>query len=245
MKELLSIFADQCVPIVSDQVEQHLKSRAWSAARDAWKSAHDDVAVTKLLGLAQTQALESLGRRIDETQDREMYDQIRKNSGNRVSYVDQYLKSAPLGRMRKAVSAYKAYLDRVNGPLDLKLVLQQIDWGEARNNETHEVRVTVDGKPLIEASLTAYRHKRTGQVGSAADIHKTPSDEIRIQVKAIQKAWIIGWDHDAGSAEYTGTVSGLKNGKALDLVAPDHTNRATFVVTGFPEEPQLPAWGDD
>ena len=245
MKELLGIFDNQCVPIVTDQVEQDLKSRAWSAARDTWKSAHDDVAVTKLLGPAQLQALESLGRRIEEAQDRGMYDQIRKNPGNRGNYVDQYLKSASLGRMRKVVSAYKTYLDQINGPLDLKLVLQQIEWGDARNNETHEVRITVDGKPLIETSLTACRLSRTGQVGPAAEIHKAPFDEIRIQIKVVQKAWVIGWDHDAGTGEYTGTVSGLKNGKKLDLVAPDHTNWATFVVTGFPEEPRLPEWGEN
>jgi hypothetical protein len=245
MKELLGIFATQCVPIVSDQVERHLKSRSWSLARDTWKSAHDDVAVTKLLGVAQTRALESLGRRIDEVQDRDMYDQVRKNSGNRRSYVDQYLKSAPLGRRRKSVSAYKAYLERINGPLDLRLVLQQIDWGDARHKEKHEVRVTVDGKPLIGANLTASRHSRTGQVGQPAKIYKAPSDEIRIQVKVAQKAWVVGWDHDAGTGEYIGTVSGLKNGKTVDLIAPDHTNRATFIVSGFPEEPPLPAWDDN
>jgi len=244
MKELVDIFAEQCVSIVRDQVEQDLKSRTWSAARNKLKSARDDMSVTKLLGLAQIQALESLGHKIDETQDRDMYDQIKKNRGNPGSYVDQYLKSAPLGRMHGAILAYKGYLDRMNGPLDLKLVLQQIDWGDARHNETHEVRVTVDGKPLIEASLTAFRHTRTGQVGAAADIHKAPSDEIRVQVKVTQKAWIVGKDHDAGTGEYTGTVSGL-NGSTLDLAAPDHTNKATFIVTGFPEKPHLPAWNEN
>jgi hypothetical protein len=126
----------------------------------------------------------------------------------------------------------------------LKLALSQIDWGDAWHHYKHEIHVTV-GDKHIEGTAVAVAHGRTGPVGEPLTIQKRLSDPIKISVELVCKAWvwIVGRDAAAGSAEFEGTVESL-NGKTVDLPSPTHVNKATFTLSGIPEEPKLPTWGE-
>lgn len=238
-------FATSAVASIEERCRGYTKSRLWAQAREAVSVPLNDQSVVKLLGAVQIRKLNALRNDVDSSEDRDLYDQILRFRPQCRDQVTQYLRSASTGRMKKPVETYQAYLNQMDGKLDLKLELSQLEWGNAWDGWEHDVRVTVDGKTAIEGHATAKRYARTGKVGEPVAVLKNPKDSIRVRVTLVRRGSYnpLKWSSvEVGSGEYTGTVRDL-NGKTIELPASDHTNKASFVVDGIPLEPTLPAWG--
>jgi|GEM_PF-1650086 len=242
-------FASRCVPTVTEEVELNLASHVWAPAREAWEKAYNDDDVKKLLPDEQIEALKKLESRINAEEDKYKYEQIKTNRGGTGvrSYVDQYLDTVRSGRMVEAVSKYKAHLDRMDGPLKLKLALEGIDWGKgAADGYVHAVTVKVDGTPRIEQDVKAHPLKHSGRIGDPIEIEKSRTQPVSIAVKVVRKpTWIWG-QADAGEGDIIiPRVEDLLLGKEVGLAGDGQTHKATFKVTGFPPEPPLPPWGEE
>ena len=246
-KELEKDFATRAVPAIEERCRGYTKSRLWAQAREAVSVPLKDQFVVTLLGAERIRKLNALRDEVDSSEDRDLYDQILRYRPQCRDQVAQYLRGAPTGRMRRQVEAYQTYLNQIDGKLDLKLELYQVEWGNAWDGWEHDVRVTIDGKSAIEGHATAKKNARTGKVGEPVAVLKNLTESIRVRVTLVRSGSYnpLRWSSvDVGSGEYTGNVRDL-NGKTIEIPASDHMNKASFVVEGIPSEPTLPAWGTE
>jgi len=247
LKELAQDFATHAVPIIQEQSRSYSNNRQWGQARKIVNEVASDPACTSPLGPTGLLRLRAIRDEVDKSEDKDIYDQILGSKPSCRDQITAYLKLSPPGRMKKHVDEYQAWLVQKAGILELKLVLSQVDWGDADNNYRHDAHVTVDSTGKIDGSVVAVSHGQTGSVGEPLTLHKRLTDPINVNVKLVREGyWPWEGDKDAGSADYPGTVEGL-NGKPIVLPcsAQSKANQVSFTLSGIPGEPNLPKWGEE
>ena len=140
--------------------------------------------------------------------------------------------------MTRYVSRYQQHLNLLANPLDLKLVLDNINWGKGCRKS--DLFVTFNGKTIIEkAGFSPAEGGTSSQLGSTLFRAKL-SDIVKIYAKVTCASF---WSKTTGEVNWEGTVGSLR-GLRLRLDSKDADNSSiTFTLSGLPEEPILPAWG--
>jgi hypothetical protein len=187
---------------------------------------------------------------IGNDEDKTRYNEILRYKPKCEDQITAYLKAADIPhRMKRSVERYNAYLAQIREPLDLKITLSQIEWGDCYRGwiwgYEHLVRVTVDGDKLINGTVFPESHKPTRQVGDPLTVRKRLGDTIKLRISIVRKGWWLGQgDADAGQGEYEGALENL-NGKTIDCPSQGQVNKVTFTLSGIPAEPDLPKWGEE
>jgi len=240
-------FRERVLEVLESACRDFMGRNLWSRARDLINEARNSQTLVEYFQSAQHQKIDDLLTEIDRSEDQYLYSQVRKY--RKRDSVSSYLNNAPLGTMRRYVEEYKDYLDALNGPLNLRLVLNEIQWGDAWDGWKHEIQVIVDGRTMIQRDdLKARARGRTSRIGGPIPLHgKRLNDQIRVRVRLIRVRTGVRLPYardqrrNAGVGDYVGCVDNLDD-YTLNLKAEDHANTASFALQGIPREPELPEW---
>lgn len=234
--KLAGDFRQRAVREITGYINEKSRQKLWGPARNILQQALDSPRLVAQLGAAQIRELQNLQGGLDQAEDMELYAQLVKYRD--LERAGQYLKYAPLNKMAPAVSRYQQYLLRQSNPLELKLVLAQISWGEGCRRGG--LQVTLNGKSILEkADLGPVEGTVSAQLVSASFREKL-SDLAKLQARITCASW---WSEESGEGNWEGAVGSL-DGLRLQLEGKAGGERAiTFRLSGLPEEPVLPAWG--
>ena len=235
-----------------------LEDAQFSQARDSLKEAldalslvesilrGDDAALADAMLKGQQEVHKTWGAKIDEQEDRTLYESVRKIKDKRA--CDKYLQNAPLKVMEPQVKAYKAYLEELDGELECTVELKILweknykpDFGEGENY----ISVSVDGKfvqyrvgPTAEdpgnISGPICKFLLEGKRGKSFEIEVSVTEDDLLN------------KDDGGSGKQNFTLEDLaRERKTIPLRPADggFQNVAELqVVQGWPVEPPLPEW---
>jgi len=235
-EKLATDFRKRAVSELTNRLNEKSRRKLWGQARNILRQALDNQRLVAQLDAHQLKQLQKLEGMLDIAEDRDLYVQVVKYKDQ--EHLTQYLKYAPLKKMERSVSRYQQHLNQLANPLNLKLVLDNIDWGGSCGHS--DLFVTYNGKTIIEK--TDFRPPRSGvssRIGSIQFREKL-SDITKIYAKVSCSSW---WTKSSGEVNWEGTVGSL-NGLRLKVDSEDGANRTiTFTLSGLPEEPVLPPWG--
>jgi hypothetical protein len=234
--KLAADFKTRAVRELTSSINEKSRKRLWGPARNLLQQALDSQALVAHLAAPQLKELQNLQDGLDIGEDRDLYAQVVKYKDQ--ERLSQYLKYAPLKKMAPAVSRYQQHLNLLVNPLNLKLVLDNLNWGESCRHSN--LLVTFNGKAIIEkADWSPAGSGVATQLGSGQFREKL-SDLAKVQVKVSCSSW---WSENTGEVNWEGAVEDL-NGLRLQLDSKDSADRTiTFTLAGLPEEPMLPPWG--
>ena len=246
LQELLDDFTKRSPAIIQAKVRDALKNRSWQHARDSARIVADPN-VVRLFPPDTIKALQSLGREIDEAEDRDLYAQIIRYKPQCADQVNAYLSRAPLKTMESEVKGYDTYLKNKSGQLELSLSLSAIQWhGKYGGNiysYVSDITVQVKGKPLIAASgIKSEPNTRSGNLGNGT-FTAGMNDTISIDVSIVAKYGVV-WTStiSGGSGKWSGTPNQLRSGVTVPVKGDGFTNNASFSLSGIPKEPPLANW---
>ena len=186
-----------------------------------------------------------LGREIELLGDRYLYEVAKKehHPERRKELLRAYLDTAPLQRMADLSEKYLAYLDKLEKPHDVKLILAQVRWSEkSKNSDENFVTVEVDGEIRGKsAALESTQGTLIKPIGAAWTLaNKKYADILDIFVSVKETAWI---DSSQGKVKKTVRLSSLIKGETFVLRdAKQAGSELVFKVEGFPQEPDLPVY---
>ncbi|MCK4838835.1 MAG: hypothetical protein KAS94_08520 [Desulfobulbaceae bacterium] len=230
-------FQKRAMTEFKNRINAKSRKKLWGQARNILQHALDNQQLVEQLGAQQLKQLQSLHDLLDIGEDKELYSQVVRYKDQ--EHITQYLKYAPLKKMERFVSRYQQNLNRLSNPLQLKLVLDNINWGGSCRNS--DLFVTFNGKTIIEKTdFSPPKDGVSSQSGSTRFRAKL-SDIVKVYAKITCSSWWTG--SHAGEVNWEGTVGSLR-GLRLKLDSKDSANRTiSFALSGLPGEPVLPAWG--
>ena len=145
------------------------------------------------------------------------------------------------------VETYRQYIKKTTEPLDLTLSLSAIQWhgsyGGYLYNYYNDVTVKVKGEPFISATgIKSGPNTQSAKIGEGK-FKAELNDIIQIDVSIVAKYGLVSISSmNGGSANESYTPRQLKSGVTIDVKGDGFNNKATFSLSGFPDEPQLPDW---
>jgi hypothetical protein len=244
-------FSRRAVAIIVGKVNEEIGRYGWQRAREL-ASLVGDPNVIELLEPSQLKELAGLKETVASREDAHMYGQIVRNKPACRDQIDAYLSRAPLQRMQEPVRAYRTYLDKLEGPLDLTLSLKSIEWGKDYRGgfwygpyEKSEVYVSLDGQEKMHsAPIKSEPLDVSHDVGSVVIPDKRLGDQVKVIV-AIKGHWglVETLMEDGGRVEWSGLLREL-SGTPLHARGEGWTNTVTLTLDGIPPEPNLPPWGE-
>jgi hypothetical protein len=236
-EKLMADFQKRAVNEFNKSINIKSSKKLWGQARNMIQQALDNRQLVAQLGARQLKQLRSMHGAVDIAEDKDLYSLVVKYKTR--EHVTQYLRYAPLKKMGRSVTRYQQYLDRLSNPLNLKLVLANINWGGSCKNS--DFFVTFNGKTIIEK--TGFRPPKgdvSSQVGSTQFRAKL-SDIAKVYAKITCSARWRG--KNTAEVNWEGAVGNLR-GLRLKLDSKGFITRTiTFTLSGLPEEPVLPTWG--
>ncbi|MBU0484326.1 MAG: hypothetical protein KKB30_07415 [Proteobacteria bacterium] len=238
LADLKKDFKKRVIGIIKEDVSERHKAKQWRDARDIIQTIIDDKHAVSFLNSLQLKNLHLMLDEVDIAEDQDLYEKI--TSYKDMEQVSYYLKHAPLNKMKRVVERYQVYLNQVANPMLINLQLNNIYWAESCGNT--DILLTLNGKTVIEKNgLTARKHGRSAQVGNTLFRAKM-NDTIKIHMETICNGI---WDKEkTGEITWEGLVRNL-NGLRIGLDGDQaEKNAVTFILSGVPQEPVLPPWGD-
>jgi hypothetical protein len=246
-EELVKDFATRAPAAIRASVQKAIRDYAWDdARRDA--ATVNEVAVAKLLPAEQTAKLQDLDELIDAAEDEHLYSLILRNKPACQDQINAYMTRAQLKTMQSNVEAYRQYLAKIAGPLDVTLVLSEIRWGGkyyssvgyAYNND-----ISVKCRGIEEIStpnVRSHANSASKDLGEAV-VKGHLRDVVTLDVAITCKYGRVTTSRmDGGKGSWTGTIDELRRGASIDAKGDGFVNHCTFSVHGLPNEPALPPW---
>ncbi|MEN8219783.1 MAG: hypothetical protein ABFS56_26235 [Pseudomonadota bacterium] len=185
----------------------------------------------------------ALRKRVQLAEDRFLYTEFL--DARDLERAENYLNSAPLQTMQDRVTAYQAYLIKMQNPIGLMLILDRIEWGNINENY-NTIIVSLDGNELIEkGGINADAHTSTGEIGRTY-LKRKLSSHVKLEVKIVENNWASDND-DNGQGRKTVKVAKL-NGFSLvlkPLGEESPKSKAVFRLEGIPRKPHLPSWEEN
>ncbi|NQW47407.1 MAG: hypothetical protein HQ464_06530 [Planctomycetes bacterium] len=245
-EKLVKGFAERAPALIRANVHNAIRNYAWDDARRQ-AAILNDVSVGQLLPAKQIAELRDLDYTIDAAADEHVYTLIIRNKPACQDYINAYLTRAPLKTMVSNVEAYRQYLTKIAGPLDLTLSLSGIRWGSRYYSNVYSYRndITVKYRGEMVISCVHVKSKADSEsrdLGEGAITGKL-QESVTLDVEIYNKygtAWTSRGN--GGSGSWTGTIEELRRGVSIDAKGDGFTNKASFSISGLPMEPTLPPW---
>ena len=240
LKALKNTFKTVIIQTLEQDVTQALKEKRLEFARNLLKQYAKLPSELKLDN--NEIKIKQLQGKIDETQDKALYEAVRK--GKDLASIIKYLQKAPLKTMAKYVSNYKTHLDKIapNATIhELQLKLAQIHW-ENVNDDDNIVKVYLNGQQVINKKVDARPNTSTANVGTSLFFTAKADVLITIEIRIINED--IFFDDDYGFGRVEKPLNELVDGYNLVLHDKYGTKTATVIlkIEGYPKAPELPAW---
>ena len=223
---------NKILPFLSDAVERKLAVRNPDAAIELLNK-HKQHWIAHLRPATWNQVLDDLYRDVNIIKDQLLYAdcQISKS----LQDCQHYVTNAPIGTMQQQAKMYIDYLDKMDGDLELELVLSSISLAEksAWFNEDWTYYVDLDNKTVISGYLSSegnsihYPKKSANFVGKLKNL-------VKVSFTLYDKGTTDDVRHE-GIQDVQ--IEALKN---LTLSGGGH--RFKFTLNGIPKEPSLPDW---
>ena len=174
--------------------------------------------------------------RVESRHDRALYQAARQHRTRKA--LRDYLREAPRQSMRPRVEQYLQYLELVETPLHLSLVLYAIDWDPNCSGEQN-VRIAAwvqdQDQQAFEKSGISLRNCGTERSLGTHPLQAKVSDELQIRLRMTRA--------DATFVAEAIETRAVRDWHVhrLELKASDgRTHHATFRIHKLPSEPELP-----
>lgn len=218
-------------------------SEGWQKAGDKLDAVICDDRVKALLATEDLRTIESTWQKFRTANDRRLYERVR-NSNKPLEACREYLDEKwSTKSMTKFVNIYQTELAKLDGTLEVSIVLHRLDfgsdgWDSVKNRvkvyANHELKIDKDdvtsrkGESIHEVAEFPFSGKRGDKI------------ELRVEIDCTSGNFLFR-NRSQGSGTDEWTIDEL-NGKVREIDLGKYGNRAAFTLKGLPKVPDLPEY---
>lgn len=210
-----------------------------ATAKEIARYCNDSVS-TRLLGPINAADLGRVANSLNEEADAELWGRVLAAStkSSKRTYLNAYLDTAPLQRMRGYASDYLTWMDEMDGPMSIRFIAEAY-FGDIWDGWNSDFRLDVDGTRLIDAEYLSRSDNSEWEYTFEVNNLRL-SDNISIAVSSYYQSAIDSRDNGYGSLSLV--AEEFLASQRIDMNR--YGNRAWVKIdpSCLPTEPSLPSW---
>lgn len=242
---LIQQISDTTIKNVKISVNELMDTKSWDKAREISKAPFNSIQFKDLVQERLRENIDLLLKRIDEEEDKFLYDLIKFKRLGALNDCQNYIKNAPIGEMKKNVAAYVVWINQMQGPIPMTLQIQSIDWHPRHwariGRYNNVIKAVVNGGPngVFNVGPNDYTPGKSSVNVGQVQFNALNNAPVNVDIEIFSE-WSLGSDT---SGAIPGRIGANGKALALDPVTYNNANKVNFIlVRNPPGEPNLPQW---